>query len=244
MFRTYTTGGKVTHHPLGVTITLLLVGEHGLVGVAESEVQGLGREVTDDVGSVTSPERDNTLIGSGTLEAVGDTGVLVRKTASLKHLILVLDEELDALNGGSSGLRDGGGNTTHQEVDNEALWRLSVSCAEGQISLPVRAVRTRRVRLHRNPSGDDQCIDSFELGELVACRSDLSKILLPRYVKCGAGSTNPHNKRQMGGGTYGHAENALISLVCHFDIFLNEIKTKREERMEKGKKLDGRRSFK
>jgi hypothetical protein len=48
----------------------------------------------------------------------------------------------------------------------------------------------------------------------------------------------------MGGGTYGHAENALISLVCHFDIFLNEIKTKREERMEKGKKLDGRRSFK
>lgn len=26
---------------------------------------------------------------------------------------LVLDEELDTLNGGSSGLRDGGGNTTH-----------------------------------------------------------------------------------------------------------------------------------
>jgi len=125
---TYTTGGKVAHHPLGVTITLLLVGEHGLVGIAESEVQGLGGEVTDDVGSVTSPERDNTLIGSGALEAVGDTGVLVRKAASLKHLILVLDEELDALNGGSSGLRDGGGNTTHQEVDNEALQGLLVGC--------------------------------------------------------------------------------------------------------------------
>jgi hypothetical protein len=127
MFRTYTTGGKVTHHPLSISIALLLVGEHGLVGVAESEVQGLGREVTDDVGSVTSPEGDNTLIGSGTLEAVGDTGVLVGKTTSLKHLILVLDEELDALNGGSSGLRDGGGNTTHQEVDNEALRRLLVT---------------------------------------------------------------------------------------------------------------------
>ena len=33
---------------------------------------------------------------------------------------LVLDEELDTLDGGSSGLRDGGGDTTHQEVDNEA----------------------------------------------------------------------------------------------------------------------------
>ena len=119
--RTYTTGGKVAHHPLGVTVTLLLVGEHGLVGIAESEVQGLGGEVTDDVGSVTSPERDDTLIGSGALEAVGDTGVLVGETTGLKHLILVLDEELNTLDGGSSGLRDGGGDTTHQEVDNEAL---------------------------------------------------------------------------------------------------------------------------
>lgn len=124
---TYTTGGKVAHHPLGVTVTLLLVGEHGLVGVAESEVQGLGREVTDDVGSVTTPEGDDTLIGGSTSEAVGNTVVLVGETASLKHLILVLDEELDTLNGGSSGLRDGGGNTTHQEVDNEALKQLLVS---------------------------------------------------------------------------------------------------------------------
>lgn len=33
---------------------------------------------------------------------------------------LVLDEELNTLDRGSSGLRDGGGDTTHQEVDNEA----------------------------------------------------------------------------------------------------------------------------
>jgi hypothetical protein len=33
---------------------------------------------------------------------------------------LVLDEKLDTLNGSSSGLRDGGGNTTH--------YRLGVSC--------------------------------------------------------------------------------------------------------------------
>lgn len=58
---TYTTGGQVTHHPLAVSISLLLEGEHRLVGVTEGEVQSLGGEVTDNVGSVTSPERDNTL---------------------------------------------------------------------------------------------------------------------------------------------------------------------------------------
>ena len=58
---TYTSGGQVTGHPLGVTVTLLLVGEHGLVGIAESEVQRLGGEVTDDVGSVTTPQGEDTL---------------------------------------------------------------------------------------------------------------------------------------------------------------------------------------
>jgi hypothetical protein len=85
---TYTTGGQVTGHPLGVTITLLLESEHGLVGIAESEVQGLGREVTDDVGSVTSPEGENTLLLGGTAEALNDTVVLAVETAGLKHLIL------------------------------------------------------------------------------------------------------------------------------------------------------------
>jgi hypothetical protein len=33
---------------------------------------------------------------------------------------LVLDKELDTLDGGSSSLRDGSGNTTHQEVDDES----------------------------------------------------------------------------------------------------------------------------
>lgn len=34
---------------------------------------------------------------------------------------LVLDQELDTLDGGSSSLRDGGGDTTHQEVGHEGL---------------------------------------------------------------------------------------------------------------------------
>jgi hypothetical protein len=85
---TYTTGGQVTGHPLGVTVTLLLVGEHGLVGVAESEVERLGGEVTDDVGGVTTPEGEDTLVLSGTAEALANAVVLAVETTGLKHLIL------------------------------------------------------------------------------------------------------------------------------------------------------------
>lgn len=86
---TYTTGGKVTHHPLGVSITVLLEGEHGLVGVTEGKVKSLGGEVTDDVGSVSTPEGNDTLSGGGALEAVTDTVVLAVKTTGLEHLILL-----------------------------------------------------------------------------------------------------------------------------------------------------------
>lgn len=85
---TYTTGGQVTGHPLSVTITLLLESEHGLVGVTEREVERLGREVTDDVGSVTAPQREDTLLLGGTAEALHDTIVLAVETTSLQHLIL------------------------------------------------------------------------------------------------------------------------------------------------------------
>ena len=85
---TYTARGQVTGHPLGVTVTLLLESEHGLVGVTERKVQGLGREVTDDVGSVTTPERQDTLLLGSTAEALSDTVVLAVETTGLKHLIL------------------------------------------------------------------------------------------------------------------------------------------------------------
>jgi hypothetical protein len=87
-WRTYTTRCQVTHHPLGVSITLLLEGEHRLVGVTESEVQGLGREVTDNVGSVTTPQRGNTFLCGGSSETLNDTIVFSVKTTRLQHLIL------------------------------------------------------------------------------------------------------------------------------------------------------------
>ncbi|KAH0357086.1 ADP,ATP carrier protein, partial [Aureobasidium melanogenum] len=175
-----------------------VVGKTG-TGVVEGVDEGKGSgtssldegQSVENMDFVTTPEGDDTLIGGGTSEAVGNTVVLVGETASLKHLILVLDEELDTLNGGSSGLRDGGGNTTHQE-------------------------RTRD-----NSSKSGQCIDSSKLGEFGAGCIDLSRIFV----------------RKLDGVTYGHAEDALVSLVSgHFDVFLNGNKTKREERMEKGKK--------
>ena len=51
--------------------------------LTESEVQGLGREVTDNIGSVTPPQRDQTLILVGTRETVNDTLVRMRETTLL-----------------------------------------------------------------------------------------------------------------------------------------------------------------
>lgn len=51
----YTSRGQVTHHPLGIAIALFLVGEHGLVCIAERKIESLRREVSNDVGGVTTP---------------------------------------------------------------------------------------------------------------------------------------------------------------------------------------------
>ncbi|KAI6751791.1 hypothetical protein HG531_006487 [Fusarium graminearum] len=118
---TVTTGLGVLGIVGKTTILVLLVTEHLLELVTESEVQSLGREVSDDVGGVSSPEGHDTLISHGALEAVTNAVVLAVETTGLEHLILVLDEELDTLDGGSSSLGDSGGDTTHEEVSNEGL---------------------------------------------------------------------------------------------------------------------------
>ena len=84
----YTTGGKIAHHPLGITIPVLLERKHRLVCITEGEVERLGREVTDDIGSVTTPQRGDTFVGGGTSEALSDTIVFAVQTAGLQHLIL------------------------------------------------------------------------------------------------------------------------------------------------------------
>lgn len=49
----------------------------------ESEVKRLGGEVTNDVGGVSSPERNNTLVTVRAGEAVSDALVRRRKTTLL-----------------------------------------------------------------------------------------------------------------------------------------------------------------
>ncbi len=88
MLETYTTRSQVTGHPLPVAIPLLLVAKHLLELVTEGEVQSLSREVTNDVGRVTTPEGHNALIGSGATEAVHDASVTAVKTTGFDHLIL------------------------------------------------------------------------------------------------------------------------------------------------------------
>lgn len=61
---------------------------------------------------------------------------------------LVLDKELDTLDGSGSGLRDGGGDTTHQEVDYEAGLHLSQSCTSGNKNL---ALASSAGSCHLNP---------------------------------------------------------------------------------------------
>ena len=51
--------------------------------LTEGEVQGLGGEVPDDVGGVTTPEGEETLVTVGAAEAVGDALVGGSQTALL-----------------------------------------------------------------------------------------------------------------------------------------------------------------
>jgi len=118
-----TTRRDVASKPLPVTI-LLFEAEQGLEVVLEGKVQSLGGEVTDNVGRVTTPERNQALVRIGASEAVDDALVWVRETTLLDHLILVLDEELDTLDGGRRGLGDGRRDTTHHKVDRKVARRL------------------------------------------------------------------------------------------------------------------------
>jgi len=79
----YTARSQVTHHPLCVTISLFLEREHRFIGITKGEVKGLRREVSNDIGSVTPPQRYRTLIFDGSTEAFDDTIVFTIKTSGL-----------------------------------------------------------------------------------------------------------------------------------------------------------------
>jgi hypothetical protein len=99
---------------------LVGLGEHGLDGVLEGKVEGLGREITDNVGQVSTPESLNSLLGSDASETVNNTGVSGNLSRdNLGVGILSLDKKLNTLNRGRSSLSDGSRDTTGQKVDDE-----------------------------------------------------------------------------------------------------------------------------
>lgn len=91
--------------------------EKVLEGILEGKVEGLGREITDDVGEVSSPEGQESLLGLDSGEAVYDTSVtrdLSRTDARVG--ILSLDDKLDTLNGSGTSLGDGSRDTSKSEI--------------------------------------------------------------------------------------------------------------------------------
>ena len=92
--------------------------EQVLNRVLEREVERLRREITHDVGEVTSPEGGETLFGGDAREAVDDAGVSRHFAGhDARVRVLRLDEQLNALDRGRRGLRDGAGNTTLQSFE-------------------------------------------------------------------------------------------------------------------------------
>jgi len=97
---------SLTREPHPVSILVLLHAKQLLEVVLEGEVERLGREVSDHVGGVSAPQRAHALVLDDASETVADALVGLRETTLLDHLVLVLDEQLDALDGGCAHRRD------------------------------------------------------------------------------------------------------------------------------------------
>jgi len=98
----------------------VVLGEQLLDLILERQIEGLGGKITDDVGSVTAPERLHALLGLDTSETVANAGVARDLTGSdLGIRILRLDNELDALDRCSCGFGDRTGPAAEQEIRHE-----------------------------------------------------------------------------------------------------------------------------
>jgi len=124
-----TTGGTVTNEELYLLGLGIVRAEDLFVDILEGEVKGLSGEISDDVGSVSSPESTETLLVVDARKAITDTGVLLHVSgwwltglsSLLAHGVLDLKKELNTLDGGDYSLRDGGGDTTDHKIGEEAL---------------------------------------------------------------------------------------------------------------------------
>merc|ERR1712036_448 len=95
---------------------IFLHSEHRLDRVLEGKVQRLGRKVSDNVSQVTTPEASNSLGFHRSSSAVNDAVVRLIESALLDHLVLVLDEKLDSLDGRRGGLGHAGCDARNHKV--------------------------------------------------------------------------------------------------------------------------------
>jgi hypothetical protein len=91
--------------------------------------------------------RDDTLIGIGTLEAVDDTSVRSVQPTSLEHLTLVLDQELDTLNGCRRGFGYRSRDTTHHEIGYQGARIDEIDQSNFDRIADIGITRGERVRL-------------------------------------------------------------------------------------------------
>ena len=94
--------------------------EHRLDLILEREVESLRREVTQAIGQISSPQGIDALARDGPRGAVDDAFVRLVETALTDHLILILDEQLDALDGRGHGLGGDGGDSRKGETLRES----------------------------------------------------------------------------------------------------------------------------
>jgi len=98
-----TTGGTVTNEEFS-WVGLWVVWTKGLlVVILAGKVKGLGWEITDDVGEISSPEGSETLLSNDSLETVSNTIVSVFNSDFLVG-ILYLKKKLYSLNWGNNCL--------------------------------------------------------------------------------------------------------------------------------------------
>jgi len=114
-----TAGQDVGGELLGVGSVLLNV-EHRLHLILEGEVERLRREVTQAVGQVTAPQGVHALRLDGPHGAVDDAIVRFVQPTLANHLILILDEQFDTLDGSGGRLGDDGGDARKGEILGES----------------------------------------------------------------------------------------------------------------------------
>ena len=256
-----TARGNVAGEPLPVAVALLLKAKEGLDLVLEGKVEGLRGEVADDVGDVATPERGDALVGNDALGAVADALVALLQAAALDHLVLVLQQQLDALNGRRGRLGDGGSHAAEEKVLDKGQLALGLALGRGRGSHRVADVhlvqghgflggggRGWRVGERERAEGEQAAEDESERGrrgkdiwkKRTTCSlSDCSKT---RALACGhrgrpdVAVTSRARTRAGGGG--GRAGGKRQGASAHSHNVRNE-KANGEARERKKKKKSG-----